>query len=387
MPKLLIEALSIEENSKGVGKYSYQLCLQLIKRMPSNWDIYILHNTEFIPSFPDSTSRVKLIPTSATSELDLGLRVVQRMINKFGIDILLRPRDSVGKDYGLPTVTICHDINELITNSQDKVIGLRRYALNFIKEYFRVRAMRRSDHVVCNSEFTQAAVYKYYGIDKPRTSIGYCGIDPRFYTLSIQVNNNLIRERYGVSKFILIFATGDSRENYNILPEIILSLKALGLEPCFIIAGVNHEVPYVRDLNDALSKSGLIYGKNYLFEDFLNESKFVNLVELYTSADFYLELSLHEGFGMQLAEAMSCGTTVISPSHSALSEVASGYSVEIFLNSAVDIAQKIAEAYRNGEHLRNNSDQISFTRKFSWEDLGDSISNKLISIYSKNKKS
>lgn len=386
MPKLLIEALSIEENSKGVGKYTYQLCLQLSKKMPSNWKIYILHNTGFIPSFPDGKSRVNLIPISVTSELDLGLRVVPRMINKLGIDILLRPRDCVGKDYEIPTVTICHDINELITKSQGINTGLLRYMINLIKEYFRVRAMRSSAHVVCNSEFTRTAVYKYYGINKSRTSVGYCGIDPGFYSLSILVNKNLIRERYGVSNYILTFATGDSRENYNILPEIISNLKLLGHEPCFIIAGVNQEAPYLRELNDALSEIGLIYGKNYLFEGFLNESKFVNLVELYTSADFYLELSLHEGFGMQLAEAMACGTTVLAPSHSALGEVANGYSLEICLNSSTGIAHKIAEAYESGDHLRDNSDQVRFTKRFSWELLGEAISNQLLSIHSKHKK-
>jgi glycosyltransferase involved in cell wall biosynthesis len=103
------------------------------------------------------------------------------------------------------------------------------------------------------------------------------------------------------------------------------------------------------------------------------------LVDLYSCADFYLELSLHEGFGMQVAEAMACGTTCISSSKGALQEIASEYA--LFIDDPTDaqlIVNKIKQAYEKTLHLRDNAAQIAYTKKFSWENMGATVTQCLL---------
>lgn len=379
MPRLLIDGMSIVANAKGVGRYTYHMCCQLEQRLPAAWEIYIVVDSEYRSPFTDGF-KATIVPVKTSSDLHLGLIVIPGIIKRYGIDLLLRTRDCVGKDYGIPAITVCHDVNELISKAQNYRPGPLRYFLDSVKEHFRVRAMRISKHVICNSQFTQNAVSSHYGIDKNKTSVGYCGIDPRFYTIAEQVNKDLVRKKYGVSNYILTFSTGDTRENYSLLPEIIAEVKRLGNKTCFIIAGVKRNAPYSKQLFDALLNAGLVNGEDFLFEDFLGEDRFGDLVSLYSAADFYLELSLHEGFGMQLAEAMACGTSVITPIHSALGEVVGRFAIPINLGSANEIASRITNAYAQSLHLRDNSDQVEFSKRYAWDAVGNLTSKLIASI-------
>jgi glycosyltransferase involved in cell wall biosynthesis len=379
MPKLLIDATPISENAKGVGRYAYHICCQLEQRLADEWEIFILHDAEYQPEFPDDL-KAFFVPVTVSSDLHLGLIAVPAVIKRYDIDCLFRTRDGAGKNYRIPTITVCHDVNELIANAQNIRLGWLRRLLDYIKEYSRVQAMKVSDHVICNSQFTQMAVASHYAISGRKTSVGYCGVDPRFYTRSNQVDKSSVAKKYRISNYILTFSTGDPRENYSLLPEIISGVKKQGVKTCFIIAGVKPDVSYSNELHCELLAAGLVDGEDFLFEGFLGEEKFDDLVALYTSADFYLELSLHEGFGMQLAEAMACGTSVITPVHSALGEVADRFAIAIDLENPKEIIKQINYSYINGLHLCDHSDQISFSRRYSWDDVGQLATELLTSI-------
>ena len=99
---------------------------------------------------------------------------------------------------------------------------------------------------------------------------------------------------------------------------------------------------------------------------------------MYTAADFYLELSLHEGFGMQMAEAMSCGTVSICGGGSALSEIGGGFELPTDVRNAEAIAHTIIQAYQNGQHQTDTSRQIEHTRQFNWNMSGALIEEALL---------
>src|SRR5262249_34098932 len=137
---------------------------------------------------------------------------------------------------------------------------------------------------------------------------------------------------------------------------------------------------YVSELRNRFHELNLIEGKHFILESFLGADCFSDLVALYTAADFYLELSLHEGFGMQLAEAMACGTTCITSPNGALAEVGGGHTTFINPASVESIALGIKRSYETKLHMRNNDKQIAYTRKFSWDEMGKIVSGVLIKV-------
>ncbi len=55
-----------------------------------------------------------------------------------------------------------------------------------------------------------------------------------------------------------------------------------------------------------------------IFVGYVSDS---DLVDLYQAADIYMDPSLYEGFGLQVLEAMSCGTPVLCSNTTSLAEI------------------------------------------------------------------
>jgi glycosyltransferase involved in cell wall biosynthesis len=377
MTRLLIDGTPISQNAKGVGRYAYQLCLQLAARLPRDWELQVLAHPETHHLFPKCFPGM-LVPVKPSSEIANAFWVIPAQARKLKSQVLLKTHESAVTLDGLPTVTVCHDIDHLIAEAQDEKRSLFRLALDSGKHYLRRRALRKSDFLICNSQFTRKAVEEYYQIPFSRTRVGYCGVDPRFYELSRQVDKAAVRKHYGVENFILTFATGDARENFRRCPAVAARMAALDVPACLLVAGLRPDQSYALLLRAEFKRLGLAEGRHFLFENFLGAKRFQDLVSLYTAADLYLDLSLHEGFGMQLAEAMACGATCISSARGALAEIGDRFVRFVDPTNVEEIAQAIKAAYDHGLPLRDNREQVSYTHKFSWDSAGMAVTEALL---------
>jgi glycosyltransferase involved in cell wall biosynthesis len=379
MPRLLIDGTPVIKNPKGVGRYAYNLCLQLSKRLPDDWLLQILVNRENVRVFPENL-RAELIPVEQASELARAFLVIPKYVKRLKPQVLLKSNDSAGHVRGTPTVTVCHDIDDLILKAQGGNRGLFRSAVDSCKHYYRRQALQRSDFVVCNSEFTREAVRSRYNVPHSKTAVAYCAVDPRFHQISQTTDKAAVRGRYGVTNFVLAFSTGDPRENSRCYPALAARMAALEVNTCLLVAGVTPDALYAIELRAEFNRLGLVEGRHFIFEDFLGEDRFRDLAELYSAADFYLELSLHEGFGMQLIEAMACGTTCVSSPRGALAEVGDGHVLLVNPTNVDEIALTVKRAYEGRLHLRDNREQVQYTNSFSWERVGNTVTEILLKV-------
>jgi len=386
MTRLLIDATPVGPEAKGVGRYAYHVCLQLATRLPQDWSLQALIHQEALRLFPPGFSG-ELTVVPRTSEVAGAVLSLRKCVRKAQPQILLKTHESAGYVAGVPTVTICHDIDRLILEAQKARRHPLRSLIDGAKLRLRRRALQNSDFVICNSQFTRSAVQRYYRIPAGKTAVAYCAVDPRFYEFSTTVDKTEVRRRYGVRGFILALATGDPRENHQALPAIAARLGALNVPVCLLIAGTRPGRPYVDELRSRFRDVGLAEGRNYIFESFLGADRFSELVELYASADFYLDLSLHEGFGMQLAEAMACGTTCITSPNGALAEIGDGHVVFADPTNPGSVAEAIRNSYESRLHLRDNSEQVRYTHKFCWDDTGKVIAEVLLRLAAGARKS
>jgi glycosyltransferase involved in cell wall biosynthesis len=379
MYRLLIDGTALSTTPKGVGRYSYNLVEQLLKRLSNTWSISIIVFDGDIPEFGQATN-LSIIRLPRLPELVKGLIVIPLFTIKTRADLILLPGEVVALSVGRPVLAVLHDIDALIASAARRRANVISRMLNVIKQYFRIRMLQNAQVVICNSEFTAEAAIGSYGITRNRISLGYCGVDERFYNCDdadIQYWSDATRYWRG---YVLTFATGDPRERYDLIPAIWQYVHSKLPETGLIVAGIRRGEKYVVELENEFRSRGLAEGRDYAFVDFLGENEFGRLRSLYRDADFYLELSGHEGFGMQLAEAMATGTTCISSGRGALSEVGSTYTLVFEEQESQNIAEKIIGAYEGELHLRDNSAQVEYTRRFSWDYVGALVTRKLIEL-------
>jgi len=377
MRTLLVDATSLSKNPKGVGKYAYEVLVRLDHLLPQSWRIILVISREPMPEL-NCTQRLTKIVVAPKSSLRLGLKTIPALIRHTRADLLLRLCDDVGRRYSVPTLTVCHDINELIARVQKGEYHFFRGMINGVKEFFRVWALRASTMVVCNSEFTRQQCVSRYGVEKKKTTIGYCGVANDFYRVNRDEAVWRTKSAFGCEHYVLCFATGDPRENYAIISDIITATKRIGLSAKYVIAGIQEGQSYVWDLKRSLLDHAP--DEDYFLVPFLGSGEMQELCDLYAAADYYLELSLHEGFGMQLAEAMACGTQCLAPTHSALTEVGSSFVLHIDPTDVSNIADTIVSGYEQQLHKQNHVDQITYTRRFSWDKTASVIAKSLIEL-------
>lgn len=101
-----------------------------------------------------------------------------------------------------------------------------------------------------------------------------------------------------------------------------------------------------------------------------------HLAMLLQGADALILPSLHEGFGLPLAEAMSCGVPVVTSNVFSPPEIVGSGGLFVNPYDVSDIADKIIEISKNDslrDSLSRNS--IEESRKFSWENAATTLLN------------
>lgn len=214
------------------------------------------------------------------------------------------------------------------------------------------RVVAQGTHIVADSMSTKNDLMKEYDIDSEKIDVVYPGTN----SYLAQVDKTAIvrvREKYGLNgKYILSLGTQEPRKN---IPRLVDAYNQ------FHQTKVGSE--YTLVLTGRHGWGDKIVGDNRLIKNigFVDDSE---LPALYSAAGVFVYPSLYEGFGFPVAEAMSCGTPVVTSNVSSLPEVAGDAGICVDPLSASAIAEGIALAVdRAGELSAKGVKQAS---KFTW---------------------
>ncbi|MEA3489888.1 MAG: glycosyltransferase family 1 protein [Candidatus Omnitrophota bacterium] len=168
-----------------------------------------------------------------------------------------------------------------------------------------------------------------------------------------------VRCRYRLSeKVILYVGSVKPHKNVGALIEVFGLLKKWGLPHQLVICGR-------WDRKEDRLKEGMV-GRDIKY---LGEVPTDDLIALYSMADVLVHLSLYEGFGLTVLEAMQCGTPVVVSDSSSLPEVA-GRSA--FLVSPSDIEQTADIVYNIIVNKELKSGMVESglenVKQFSWRE-------------------
>lgn len=224
------------------------------------------------------------------------------------------------------------------------------------------RVAKNLKHIVTVSEQSQKDIEKYFGRPKTITPIFFNGID-----------TNTFKPKPSIEKKALSLLTTSSSD------QVLKGLKSLLLA----LSEVKKSNPEINlTIIGELKKNGsterliksLNLEKNISFKNSISTS---SLVELYNRSTVFICPSLYEGFGLPVAEALACGSVVISSNGGALPEVVGDAGLIYEANDDKALAELINKTLTD-ERLKSELRRRARERAlnvFCWDKVAEQLNN------------
>lgn len=227
------------------------------------------------------------------------------------------------------------------------------------------RALDRADVILADADSTRQDLNEVYHIPLEKIRTLYSGVDARFRADTSGESNAAVQALTHGAPYLLAVSTIQPRKNYarliqafaKLVTEYQLPISNLQL----IIAGGRGWM--YEDILAAPERCGI--RDRVLFPDYFSDA---DLPALYAGATLFVYPSLYEGFGLPIAEAMACGTPVVTSNASSLPEVA-GDAALYFDPRDVDAMAAQIHLALSDSALRADlrAKGLAQAKKFSWD--------------------
>lgn len=230
------------------------------------------------------------------------------LLRKAKIDIVIEPGHF--GPFNLPErikrITVIHDLTPLLFPQLHTFLG------QFLQKIFLPGILKRADHILVNSAYTQSDLIKFFPFCKGKSTVTLLGKEALYqpdYQQEVLV-------KYGIQQpYILFTGTIEPRKNLLTLLKAFELFKAASQLP--------HQLVWVGK-SGWKNKEILHRISTSPFREDIIQTGYVpkeDLPPLYSQAAVFVYPSLYEGFGLPVLEAMACGAPVVVSNTSSLPEI------------------------------------------------------------------
>lgn len=355
--KILIDGISLEPKMKGVGKYTFNILKNLAK-MDKDSSFYITILKKTLKKLLPQNKSIQYIYVPYKNHFVHGFHTLPSIVKKINPDLVWIPYDTPVK-LNKPYFISCHGIPKKIREIQKKneIFSFKNYIRDAVDEILLKKTLQKARVVFANSNYIKDYLKKS-GINPNK--IVYAPCAPSFKIKSIK--------RIKYPPYILFFYTGCPEENFKIVPKVYQRIMNSNFPYELVIAGVPENL--ISKIKNSFSK--FPWKSKVRILPFIEDEE--KLIELYSNASLYLDLSLEEGFGMQVIEAMACKTPVVCSNRGALPEITDNSALLVNPEDSEEISlkiKKILEDKKLRERLVKKAYQQS--KKFSWEKTAEIV--------------
>jgi len=177
-------------------------------------------------------------------------------------------------------------------------------------------AARRASAVVAVSENTAQDVRRFWGIPPERVKVIREGVEDFYRPVEDRGRLESVLAKYGIKEPYLLYTGGfDPRKN---IPNLLRSFRIFSARQPrgYRLVLCGETTAFERDLLRGIREEGL--QESVVITGFVEREE---LPVLYSGAACSLYLSLYEGFGLPVLEAMACGCPVVASRAASLPEV------------------------------------------------------------------
>jgi alpha-1,3-rhamnosyl/mannosyltransferase len=364
--ELLIDGVPLSSEPKGVGIYVYRILEQLSELHPGfRMTVLLKRSSREVRELLPKGVNVELVPWR--NHLWHGLHVMPRFVKKIRARAVLVPYETPVGPLRAPFGMVCHDVPQILTNAQregGKARGLSATAVRITDSLLLAPTLRRAAAVFANSKWVARELAARYRISPSRIRLAPCAPAADFEQLSRRVDIDRVRSELDAPEgYVLVIYTGDPRENLSTVPAVFDRVVSKGLPHQLVVVGVRDKQK--RQVEELIEHYP--WRRRVRIIPFVPAEQHERLAGIYTAASVYFDPSLQEGFGMQVVEAMACGTAVVCSDRGALSEVAGGAAVLVDPTDPTGLADSLISLLSDEAAARGCRQRArDRSRKFSW---------------------
>jgi glycosyltransferase involved in cell wall biosynthesis len=350
---------------EGFGWYTHEIVRRMVAQHPEDQFIFLFDrkfDTRFV--YGSNVTPVVLYPQARHPILfKIWFEwAVPRALRKHAAEVFFSPDSMCSLRSKAPTVMTCHDLVPLHFPEQ-----VERRHRSFLLKYL-PQWLKRAEKVLTVSEFVREDVIKTCQLDRGKVLRVYNGCRDGFMPLKEDAKS-AVREQYSdACPFFFYAGAIHPRKNvHRMIRAFDQFKKATNSDAKLLLAGrFAWQTGAVRTAWEQTQHRDDIKFLGYVGEE--------ELPRLTAAAIALVYVSISEGFGLPLVEAMSCDTPVLTSNTSCLPEVAgeAALLVDPFVEN--DIAMGMEKLYRDKELVQDLIEKGRIQRKqFSWDKAAEEI--------------
>jgi len=341
---IALEAKRFFESGTGFGTYSRTLVGDLATFFPDNKYFLYAPDTEqnlsisALPHFTEiervvSQQAVQVIYTPRRGRLYWRVFGARKSIQENEIDLYHGLTQQIPRSIRLSKVPKILSIHDLIYRHHPEFSpedDLEKY-----DHQLRI-ACAASDRIIAVSESTKSDLIRFFSLSPDKIQVIYSPCDARFFKTATLRQRLDVQVRYGLpEKYLLYVGSMAARKN---LLTVVKALKQIPKAKRLPLVIIGNETAYSRQVFE--------YAYQHNLREFLIVPKYVSTEDLpavYQGAQVFIYMSLYEGFGMPILEAVASGVPVVVSKNSAMPEAAGPGGSLADPEDSEDVARRISE--------------------------------------------
>jgi glycosyltransferase involved in cell wall biosynthesis len=349
----------LKNRLEGIGGYAHEVLRRLVEQHPEDEFIFFFDRPfDLAFCYGKNVTPVVLFPPARHPILFISWFEwsVAGALEKWKPDVFLSPDNFLSLRTGIRTVLVTHDL------APAHYPGQLTRSQRWYYQFFLPKFNRRAAKIIAVSDYTKSDIIRRYDIPPARIVVAGNGCREMFVPLG-EVRQQEVREQFAAGQPYFFYAGAvHPRKNVHRLIQAFSQFKQATASPAkLLVAG--RFAWKAGAVKAAIESSGCrqdIHLLGYVEDEVL--------AALMASALACTYVSLFEGFGVPVLEAMHCEVPVITSNVSALPEVAGPAALLVNPESASEIAsamQQIWERQDLRQQLREKGRQQR--GRYSWE--------------------
>lgn len=372
--KIAIDIQSLASSTpSGVGHYVLETLTHL--QPPPNAELVLFSRGWRKPSLPEPLTKApfrhvhRRAPNKLVNGLTaLGLVSLERLLGE-QVDTVWFPDTGYLPYTQARTILTVHDLAWYLMPETYTWLQRLRYRLIHAR-----KQIRGAHTIVTVSPSTRRDVLREFNRYPDQVHVIPPGVDRSVFQPRPTPQDATRRQQLGITRpYLLVLATKEPRKNHLSVLEAFQDLQATGTHVDLVLAGGSGWKS--KQIKRALKRHpnrDHIHDLGYIPDDLRPI--------LLRGARALVLPSRYEGFGMQLAEAMACGTPVITSRNSSLPEVGSDAALTVramHVNELTRVLQELLRSSKLQQELAKRG--VARSQQISWKASAKHLAQLLVS--------